>query len=169
MKNQIKPVPILLTSALALLVAFLIGYGTALRTVTHDPAKGFRLPPGDVEAGMEAFAELGCVSCHSVKNSTRFPLPESPAEWHVMLGGEVGVIKTYGELVTAIIHPSESIRPDVRRSLVNEEGNSIMPDLTRQMTTRQMIDIVTYLQPEYKVVLPDFPTNYYPYSLDVMP
>ncbi|MFO7726582.1 MAG: hypothetical protein R6V45_13680, partial [Oceanipulchritudo sp.] len=75
----------------------------------------------------------------------------------------------YGELVTAIIHPSESIRPDVRRTLVDEEGNSIMPDLTRQMTTRQLIDLVTYLEDKYRVVLPDYPTNYYPYGLDVIP
>ncbi|HKJ91164.1 MAG TPA: cytochrome c [Oceanipulchritudo sp.] len=169
MKNRFKPVPILLAALVLLVLAFMIGYGVALSTATHDPAKGFRLPPGDDEAGMEAFSELGCVACHSVKNSTRFPLPETPADWHVMLGGEVGVIKTYGELVTAIIHPSESIRPDVRRTLVDEEGKSIMPDLTRQMTTRQLVDLVTYLQHEYEVVLPDYPTNYYPYGLDVIP
>lgn len=169
MTKRIKPVSVILVAAVTLVLAFLIGFGTALRTTTHDPARGFRLPPGDDDAGMEAFVELGCVSCHSVKNSTRFPLPASPADWHVMLGGEVGVIKTYGELVTAIIHPSESIRPDVRRTLVDEEGKSIMPDLTGQMTTRQLIDLVTYLQHEYEVVLPDYPINYYPYSLDVIP
>ncbi len=44
-----------------------------------------------------------------------------------------------------------------------------MPDLTRQMTTRQLIDLVTYLEDKYRVVLPDYPTNYYPYGLDVIP
>jgi hypothetical protein len=150
-------------------LVFLIGYNTGMRMGIEDPGRGFRLPPGDREAGIAAFGELGCMQCHSVHNSREFPLPEEPQAWHVTLGGTVGRVKTYGELVTAIIHPSASIRPDVRETLVDSEGRSIMPDLTRKMTTRQMIDLATYLQGEYKVVLPEYPSNYYPYGMEVYP
>lgn len=155
--------------AVGLILVFWLGFSSAMQVVRHEQSAGFRLPPGSTEGGKTAFAELGCVNCHSVAGSAEFTGPTDPEQLHVVLGGEVRVVKTYGELVTAIIHPNESIRPDVREKLLDPEGNSIMPDLTRQMTTRQMIDLATYLQGQYKVALPRYPTNFYPYGIDVVP
>lgn len=169
--SQKKSRPVIIgVLALVLLVgAFLLGLNAGSDLCLTEQAKGFRLPTGDDEAGKVAFTELGCLACHSVSESEIYPMPEHPAAWHVVLGGDVTMVKTYGELVTAIIHPSESIRPDVRATLVDEQGRSVMPDLTRQMTTRQMIDLVTYLQHQYQVVLPDFPSNTYPYGIELVP
>lgn len=169
MKKKTNAWAIVLLVMLVLVLVFWFGYSTSVGLMRHEQCLGFRLPPGDPEAGKVAFSELGCVDCHSVAGSTDYPLPDRPGEWHVVLGGEVHVVKTYGELVTAIIHPSESIRPEYHRILVNPDGKSIMPDLTRQMTTRQMIDLATYLQEQYEVEMPEYPTNYYPYGLEFGP
>ena len=129
-----------------------------------NQARGFSLPPGDMEAGAQAFADLNCAECHTVAGSDRFvQIPENP-DLHVALGGEVHLVKTYGELVTAIIHPSESIRSEYMKKYVDPAGNSTMPDLTEQMTTRQLIDLVTYLQATSDLVVPEIPANYYPNS-----
>lgn len=154
---------------LGLAVAYWAGYNTSETLQRYEGVAGFRLPPGDTENGMAAFARLGCVACHSVSGSEAYPTPEEPVAHHVVLGGRVHVVKTYGELVTAIIHPSESIRPDVRTTLVDEQGRSIMPDLTGRMTTRQLIDLVTWLEDQYEVTIPEYPRNYYPYDIDLAP
>ncbi|HSH09707.1 MAG TPA: hypothetical protein VK995_04930 [Oceanipulchritudo sp.] len=149
-----------------LVVVFFLGYSLRLGS---NQARGFSLPPGDSAAGYQAFVDLRCSNCHSVFGEEAFSRPPEYADLLVPLGGEVRVVKTYGELVTAIIHPSESIRPDVHRKYVTLEGKSIMPDYTNLMTTRQLIDLVTYLQEHYKVVIPQQPTNYYPYGVDLAP
>jgi len=130
-------------------------------------AKGFRLPPGDMQMGARAFSDLNCVECHTVAGSDRFSTVPGNPELHVVLGGNVHVVKTYGELVTAIIHPSESIRAEHLERYMDAQGNSTMPDLTTQMTTRQLIDLVTYLQAQYDVVIPEFPDNYYPNTFNI--
>lgn len=149
-----------------LVLVFWMGYCASMRVMRYEEVAGFRLPPGDALAGEHAFHELGCVQCHSVSGSTVYPRPADAGEFHVVLGGPVHVVKTYGELVTAIIHPDESIRPDVLRKMAEENPHTPMPDLTRRMTTRQMIDLVTYLQEQYTVKLPEYPRNYYPYGVE---
>lgn len=169
MKNKTNAWVIVLLVLIGSAMVFWFGYSTSINMMRHEQSLGFRLPTGDSEAGKVAFTELGCVNCHSVANSTEFPMPERPAEWHVVLGGEVQLLKTYGELVTAVIHPSESIRPEIQQVLVNPDGQSIMPDLTTQMTTRQLIDICTYLQEQYELVIPNYPSNYYPDGVHIGP
>lgn len=144
-----------------IVLIFLIGFQTAR---SCSGSKGFRMPDGDYEAGLEAFITLGCSNCHSVSGKEDFARPSEYDDLLVPLGGSVYVVKTYGELVTAIIHPSESIRRDVNDRYVDVEGRSLMPDLTQSMTTRQMIDIVEFLLPHYEVAVPDYPANYYPYT-----
>ena len=130
---------------------------------------GFRMPAGEEMAGQEAFASLDCTRCHTVVGVDRFSEVDVDQGLEVPLGGPVHVVKTYGELVTAIIHPDESIRPDVMQKYDLENGLSLMPDYTTRMTTRQMIDLVTFLENHYQVEKPDFPSNYYPYGIEVAP
>lgn len=159
--NQRAQIYTVIGCILGVVVVFWMGYGMA---ISINGSKGFRLPDGDYDAGMKAFIELGCSNCHSVFEEADFARPSEYEDLLVPLGGKVHVVRAYGDLVTAIIHPSESIRPDIQKRYVDVEGRSMMPDLTTQMTTRQMIDIVTYLHPHYEVVLPDYPINYYPYN-----
>ena len=113
----------------------------------HSPA-GFRLPEhGDVGKGRVAFVELKCHLCHKVAGEDQFPATvELPSP--VVLGGKVYEVRTDGYLVTSIIHPSHKAAA---------KGESRMPDLTGQMTVRQLVNLVAYLQSRYEVAPPPYP------------
>ena len=69
--------------------------------------RGFRLPDGDPQSGREVFLYLQCNQCHTIKSEE---LPIVPGtEPYVELGGVVTHVKTYGELVTAIVNPSHKL------------------------------------------------------------
>ena len=71
--------------------------------------RGFRPPPGGRDRGRQAFVQLQCTSCHRVEGRS-CPRPPCGASAAIPLGGEVRGAKTRGQLVTAIIHPSEPRR-----------------------------------------------------------
>lgn len=83
-------------------------------------------------------------------------MPEltTPRKVHVMLGGEVTRVKTYGQLVTSIINPSHVISAKQAANNTDSEGNSLMPDFSEAMTVRQMTDIAEFLQARYELVIP---------------
>ncbi|MDZ7784340.1 MAG: c-type cytochrome [Halioglobus sp.] len=122
---------------------------------------GFTLPEGDPEAGEQTFVELRCTDCHSVRNQDRVTQPENP-QLSIALGGEVRRIKTYGELVTAIINPSHKISRGYPPSAVVEEGRSKMRAYNDIMTVQQLSDLVAYLQNQYSL-RPRKTTEYQPY------
>ena len=115
---------------------------------------GFRLPEGNVEQGKLAFLELDCIRCHSIAGEDATRDVEMPRDIHVVLGGETTRVKTYGQLVTSVIYPDHIILPKYRADFVDRDGNSEMPDMTEDMTVRQLIDVVTYLQSTYKLKSP---------------
>lgn len=119
-------------------------------------ALGFRLPDGDPARGREAFLAMQCNSCHDVAGDT-LPAAVNRQATIVQLGGPVGVVKTYGQLVTAIIYPSHRLTGNLHKDLVSKDGESLMRDFNDEMTVQQMIDLVAYLQPQYDVVLPERP------------
>ena len=160
------PVPVVLL-ILILCVSLFINLVQLGQRLSMD--EGFRMPEGDATAGAEAFAQLQCAQCHTVDGVDRFSVVAIQDGLDVHLGGEVRVVKSYGELVTAIIHPNESIRPDVLRRYDLPGGKTLMPDYTGKMTTRQLVDLVTFLQEHYEVAIPEYPSNYYPYGIDVAP
>jgi hypothetical protein len=123
--------------------------------VGPESAFGFRLPAGDEEAGRRAFGSLQCNACHSI---TGVEAPaESAIDVTVTLGGDVSRVKTYGELVTAIINPSHKLAPGYRDEDVSADGESLMASthLNQVMTVQELIDIVAYLQPLYEVRPPE--------------
>ena len=126
-------------------------------------SKGFRLPDGDAEVGREAFLRLQCHQCHSIQG---MELPEIPGQEppYVELGGKVTRVKTYGELVTAIINPSHRIAHGYAKDVVSEDGESNMYIYNTHMTVQELIDIVMFLQPEYEVVPP--PNRYRVYPMN---
>jgi len=126
-----------------------------------DPQKsamGFRLPEGDIAKGREAFLSLGCVNCHSVEGE-KFPAPE---RFNIHLGGETARIHTCGELVTSIINPSHVISARYLEELRRAE-ESPMKNFNDTMTVAQMIDLVTFLQSRYELIVPERRMPYNPW------
>jgi hypothetical protein len=121
-------------------------------------SRGFRLPEGDVEKGKAAFVSLKCHTCHTV-HKLELPKPDSTGSIHVLLGGETKRVRTYGELVTSIIHPSHRLS----ERFANEQMDgklSPMPEFNEFMTVQQLIDLVAFLESRYQVLEPDL--KYYP-------
>jgi len=105
----------------------------------------FALPEGDIQRGRETFVALQCHACHSVADIDQTESGPTPPI-HKRLGGEVTRVKSYEDLVTSIINPSH--RP----------GRSPMPSYNDVMTVQQLVDLVTFLQSEYRVHVP--PVHY---------
>ncbi len=121
---------------------------------------GFRLPDGNAEDGRRAFVQLRCIVCHQAEGiDAKF---EGTPAATVRLGGDTLRVKSYGELVTAIINPSHRIAPGTDLSVVAPEGKSLMEAarLNDVMTVRQLVDLVAFLQPLYRVL----PPSPYPYG-----
>ena len=122
--------------------------------------RGFRLPDGDPAAGQQAFLYMQCNQCHTVAGESLPALPG--AEPYVELGGTVTRVKSYGELVTAIINPSHKLADGYPEALVSEDGESNMYIYNQHMTVQELIDLVMYLQPQYDVIVPEFSYRVYP-------
>lgn len=125
--------------------------------------RGFRLPDGDPERGKTAFVALDCHQCHRVVGVT-LPEPVSPPPVEFTLGGEVRRVKSYGELVTAIIQPQHIVSPEYLAKLPTEqrkEASSPMPPANDRMTVTQLQDVVTFLHDHYQKAAPAGTT--YPY------
>jgi sulfur-oxidizing protein SoxX len=122
--------------------------------------RGFRLPEGDAMSGRETFVYMHCNQCHTIKGEE---LPTIPGfEPFVELGGAVTRVKTYGELVTAIINPSHKLAEGYAKDLVSEDGKSKMYVYNGFMTVQELTDLVMFLQPHYDVVPPEFHYRVYP-------
>lgn len=123
--------------------------------------RGFSLPEGNVLNGKEAFVYMHCHECHTVAGEA---LPT--LDWDdppvIQLGGTVTRVKTYGELVTAIINPSHKLAQGYPLDTISEDGQSRMPLYNSYMTVQELIDIVAFLQPHYDVYVPQFEYRIYP-------
>jgi hypothetical protein len=141
----------------------LIGLGCALLAgCGPQSGMGFRLPDGSPERGRAAFLALRCTACHRVVG---LDTPDQRTTMaNVTLGGETLRVKSYGELVTAIINPSHRIAPGYPLSQVTTpDGQSLMnlAYLNDVMTVQQLVDLVAFLQASYHVVPP--PVSPYSY------
>jgi hypothetical protein len=113
----------------------------------------FRLPEGNAVNGQAAFVSLQCIRCHSVAGID-LPPPTAPALKTLALGGKVARMRTYGDLLTSIIHPefalSDARSPEQQAKLFT----SPMRSFNQVMTVQQLIDLVTFLQPSYTQLEP---------------
>ena len=122
--------------------------------------RGFRLPEGNATAGRETFLYMHCNQCHTIIDEQ---LPTVAGfEPFVELGGSLTRVKTYGELVTAIINPSHKLADGYPEDLVSENGKSKMYVYNGFMTVQELTDLVMYLQGHYEVVPPHFQYRVYP-------
>jgi len=136
-------------------LAIMLGTVIALSGCGGDrmSEKGFVLPDGDAQAGRQAFIDLRCNHCHTVRGEE---IPAGPYEDppYVRLGGTSTTVKTYGQLATAITSPSRDLISKYLAEKVSEDGESKMSDYNQEMTVQQMADLVRFLQPHYKVIEP---------------
>ena len=123
--------------------------------------QGFRLPEGDADAGRATFLYMQCHQCHTIDGEQ---LPEIPGmdPPYVELGGKVSRVKTYGELITAIINPSHKLARGYAKEVVADNGESHMFIYNSHMTVQELIDIVMFLQPKYDVKVPAYHYRVYP-------
>ncbi len=146
-------------SVLTLLLASLM----ALSGCDQDRAmseRGFRLPDGNAVTGRETFLYMHCNQCHTIKDEQ---LPTVAGfEPFVELGGTLTRVKTYGELVTAIINPSHKLADGYPEDLVSEDGVSKMYVYNGFMTVQELTDLVMFLQGQYEVAPPQFQYRVYP-------
>lgn len=143
----------------------MIAIGSSCKDRPARMGKGFRLPEGSEENGRLAFQQMKCNHCHTVAG-VDLPKPTAAAEVQFELGGEVRRVKSYGELVTAIIQPQHGIapaysaradKPDAAQTL------SPMPSFNDAMSVTQLTDIVTFLHSHYRKAAP--PGSVYPYYM----
>jgi len=123
--------------------------------------KGFSLPEGNALGGKEAFVYMHCHECHTIVGEELPTLAMADPPF-VQLGGKVTRVKTYGELVTAIINPSHKLAQGYPVDLVTNDGESKMPLYNGYMTVQELIDIVAFLQPHYDVYVPQYEYRIYP-------
>ena len=121
-----------------------------------------QLPQGSAENGRTAFVALKCVECHTVTGISGLPRPTAAPEKIVALGGEVARLRTIGDLLTAIIHPKLALSEKWETRPAGKAVKSPMPVVNDVMTVTQMIDLVTFLQPQYSKLPPPDDWNYTP-------
>lgn len=146
---------------LALLSMTFILLATGCTRTASSPV-GFRLPDGDAAKGRTAFLYMQCHQCHTVAGE-EFPEILMADPPYVELGGPVSKVKTYGDLVTAIINPSHKLADGYATELVSENGESNMYNYNQHMTVQELTDLVIFLQPHYNVVTPQYDYRMYPY------
>lgn len=137
---MVRPIAILVSAA-------------ALTACASQLGSGFHLPQGDPVRGRQAFVELRCNSCHELAGVEP---PLIRMKNPVALGGQTARVKTYGDLVTAIVNPSHRLAGGYPPEQVSIEGESLMAliFLNEVITVQQLIDIVAFLQQEYEFVPP---------------
>ena len=121
--------------------------------------KGFTLPDGNVETGKATYTRLQCNACHTIAGVDQMVAEGTEPAMSIKLGGEVTRIQTYGELVTSIINPSHRLARGYAKDEVAIEGQSKMSNYNDVMTVTELIDVVAFLQSNYKL-LEYQPTDY---------
>jgi hypothetical protein len=92
------------------------------------------------------------VQCHTVKNVLTDE-PKGKRRLQLELGAEQRFVKNYEDIITAITNPKHVIQEQYREILSKAELaggiEPLMPDLTKDMSARQLIDLVVFLDQAY--------------------
>lgn len=112
--------------------------------------RGFSLPEGNYEQGQANFTSMGCNNCHSAKGVAQINPEEALISFK--LGDVSRRVTTYAELTTSIINPSHRLSYRLPKEQSSVDGESLMTNYNNVMTVQQLIDLVAYLQPQYKVI-----------------
>ena len=139
-------------SILYLLFFLASSYGMTVSDGCSGRSEKFALPAGSYEDGKMSFVGLNCNSCHSVADVDWDGM--EGRDVHLRLGGEKPNITTYQELVTAIINPSHKIAREFKIQTRGKAKDSPMSNYNEVMTVQELVDVVTFLQAEYKFRVP---------------
>jgi hypothetical protein len=118
--------------------------------VAQDAGSQLALPEGDFNEGLKAFVDLACHQCHTVPG-VMLPVYDGNSPVTLTLGANTLSVKTYAELVTSIINPNHVIASRYLDKLgMDERGqvSTLMP-FKEEMTVRQLLDLVTFLDVRY--------------------
>lgn len=125
---------------------------------------GFSLPKGDAIEGEKVFMKYQCLACHNLEGFD-YDMVNKQFEPPVLLGGTSTRVKTYAELVTSVINPSHKLASNYPLALVEQDGESKMLVFNEVMTVTELVNLVTFLQPKYKI--PSYKYTFYgPYDLE---
>lgn len=139
----------------SIIVAAFFSSAVLVGGCAYSPIFGFPIDQGDVAAGRQAFIDHQCHECHSIAGITLPPL--AGASRPVLeLGGETTFAKSYADLMTSIINPDHRISERYREQLLRNavvplESPMPMPHINN-MTVRQLIDLVAFLDSRYQLV-----------------
>lgn len=123
----------------------------------QSPEDQLALPEGDFDQGREAFVALGCHQCHTVPG-VMLPVWDGNSPVTLSLGANTLSVKTYPQLVTSIVNPNHVVSTRYLSKLGLEEGtevSTLMPSRD-DMTVRQLLDIITFLDASYEQGLDDY-------------
>ncbi len=122
--------------------------------------KGFRLPGGDAESGRESFIRLRCHECHLLPGAAAGESGEATGGISLALARDVRFVRRYEDLIIAITNPrhvvAEQYQEFLSQAEIRGEIESYMPDLTREMTVKQLLDLVAFLDEVYRDHLPGY-------------
>jgi hypothetical protein len=117
-----------------------------------DETAGFRFQGGNVSQGKITFERMSCTRCHLVKG-VDLALPEEKRLLTLTLGEKIRFAKRYEDIVTAISNPQHVVTKQYSAMLSNAEANgeiaAFMPNLTNEMTVRQLMDLAAFLDKAY--------------------
>lgn len=117
------------------------------------PSFGFPTEHSDIDRGRQAFVDLQCHQCHSVAGE-RLPAIAGAGPVQLELGGDDAAVKGYAELMTSIISPdhtiSESYREQLKLDAVVPLDSPMPVPQIDNMTVRQLIDLVAFLDSRYR-------------------
>jgi len=123
-----------------------------------ESPRGFSLPEGDVNNGKAVFIKYQCLSCHQLEGIDPTGVIDNP-ELSVKLGGKSTKVKTYADLVTSVINPSHKIAKEYLKLQVQVGSISKIKNYNDLMTVTELVDLIVFLQPHYKV-FPNFKSRY---------
>lgn len=127
--------------------------------------RGFSLPEGNADNGKKIFLKYQCLACHELEGVTPSAEVVNNPALSVRLGGSSTRVITYADLLTSIINPSHRLAVGYKSSDIQMDGVSKMKVYNDVMTVTELIDLVTFLQGNYKVVPYTRPNyQYYQYK-----
>ena len=143
-----------------MLICFTVLFSVVLMGCDTDPnsPRGFSLPKGNAEKGKLVFLKYQCLSCHQLAGVTQQGIVDN-TELSIKLGGNSTTVETYADLVTSIINPSHKFAKGYTLAMIQDNGKSKMKIFNDVMTVGELVDLVTFLQPQYTLV-PYRHTNY---------
>lgn len=116
------------------------------KTESDRPTVTVTLPPGDTQAGRQAFVGLRCTTCHSVPSEPNFSEPVGANSGPPIDARLAGRDVSY--LLASIMTPSHAMSTNISKEVRPRLEGVLSPmgDFSRVMTVRQLVDLHAYVR-----------------------